>query len=169
MNRREDSSLSYMSWKLDILSHHPSAFQLREGENLMFSGDLELVNNDEFIDTQDFPWHFRIKENMIEQWCNVRLADPLSIGLTYTFHQGALVIDYLARNSVPTRLDIRHKICQAGHSHYRKIAGVDLSDSVSEWQHRNREQPSDYLREQRKKEFKEAFFASQWIVLYKEL
>lgn len=165
----ENSSLSYMDWRLDILSHQPGAFQLRQGDKLLFSGYLELINNDELIDTQSFPWRFRIKDNMIEQWCNVQFSEMLSIGLTYTFNKGALVIDYLARNSVPTRLDIRHKIHQAGSQSFSKLANTDMFDKISEWKHRNREKPSDYLLEQRKKDFKEAFFASQWIVLNKEL
>lgn len=158
-----------MDWQLDIMPDQPGKFQLHRGKKLLFSGCLELINNDTLIDTHSFQWQFRIKDNMIEQWCNVRLAETLSIGLTYTFNKGALVIDYLARNSVPTRLDIRHKISQVGDTGYSKPASSDLFDQVSEWQHRNREKPSDYLLEQRKKDFKEAFFASQWIVLNKEL
>ncbi|RQW61442.1 hypothetical protein [Vibrio viridaestus] len=164
-----NSSLSYHDWQLEILSHQPNAFQLRQDGKLLYSGYLELVNNGEMIETQHFPWRFRIKDNMIEQWCNVRMSEALSIGLTYTFSQGSLVIDYLARNSVPTRLDIRHKIHQVNATYQHTAQSHDVFDRLSEWQHRNREKPSDYLIEQRKRDFKEAFFASQWIVLNKEL
>ncbi|SHF44896.1 hypothetical protein [Vibrio gazogenes] len=160
------AQLSHDHWQLEIASHTPVVFQLFSRRKLFFSGQLELINNDEVVSTEGFHWRFRIKNDRIEQWCNVQLGETLSLGITYSFQPDALVIEYMARNRVPTRLDIRHNIqaIQTEHgSEPRSVA--DMKGRVDQLQRQNNERPSDYLVESGNQHFREAFSATQWIFL----
>jgi hypothetical protein len=171
------AQLFYHDWRLEITSYKPTMFQLFSSSRLAFTGELELVNNDEIIKADDFRWQFRIKTNRIEQWCNVRLEETLSLGMTYTFHPDALVIEYMARHRIPTRLDMRHQIQVISLSHRSDVVDLNPSeqkqsgrDSLEQkyreqTQHQNHEQPSDYLLAHGNQNFREAFSATQWIYL----
>jgi hypothetical protein len=157
--------LSHQDWVLELLPPSFDRFQLRHHAQLIFSGELELVNNNQMIKCDHFVWQFRVKPNQIEQWCNVQLGDSLSIGMTYTFNEGALVIDYLARNSIPTRLDIRHHITQIDPNYALSSSASELLCNIAGWQRRHDDKPSDYLLEQGGRDFRESFSATQWVVL----
>ncbi|MEI8633770.1 hypothetical protein P4S72_20155 [Vibrio sp. PP-XX7] len=79
--------------------------------------------------------------------------------------EGALEIDYLARNSIPTRLDIRHQIVQNDTAYSNNSPTNDFFIQLEGWQRRHDDQPSDYLVEPRGRDFRESFSATQWIVL----
>ncbi|MDW6002540.1 hypothetical protein [Vibrio mangrovi] len=159
------AQLFHHHWKLEIVSHTPVVFQLFSHSRLAFSGQLELINNDEVVSMEDFHWRFRVKDNRIEQWCNVQLEETLSLGISYSFRPDALVIEYMARNRVPTRLDMRHQI-QAMHTGHTEQASVqEVKNRLEQLQHQYNERPSDYLVSSGNKHFREAFSATQWIFL----
>lgn len=157
--------LRYKEWYLELKADTPDQFQLCCEDKPVFVGQLELINNGLIIDMRSVVWHFRSKQIHLEQWCNIQLNETLSLSMTYTFFQGALVIDYLARNSIPTRLDIRHHITQTDVSHQLATQPEDIISSIKGWQRKRNDQPSEYLIEPVGHGFCEAFSATQWIVL----
>lgn len=159
------TELNYKQWTLVITQLVPFRFELTKESKVVFQGELQIINNGEQIDIGDFVWRFRLKDTQIEQWCNVELLHKLSIGISYSFRHGALVIEYLARNSVPTRLDIRHQITQLDNNHHVDIDVKEFLENCSGWQRQHHDQPSDYLLEPGAKNFRESFSATQWIVL----
>lgn len=161
----ETTQLSYQSWKLVITQLVPFRFELFNHDKLTFRGELQIINNSEAIDISPFIWRFRVKDGQIEQWCNVELLHKLSVGISYSFRHGALVIEYLARNSVPTRLDIRHQITQIDPDHRVNIDASEFLDNCAGWQRQYHDQPSSYLIEPGAKDFRESFSATQWVVL----
>lgn len=159
------ASLSFDGWQLHICAENPDSFSLTFEKSVVFSGKLALINNLLPLEIDHSEWRFRVKDNQIEQWCNVRGSETLSIGMTYTFRNGSLVIEYLARNSVPTRLDIGHKIQSHHVSHSPLYTQNSDQEVTSSWQRQYHEQPSDYLIEASGRDFREAFSATQWLVL----
>ncbi len=150
-------------WTLRVAEPCPTQFQLFYAEKLVFQGQLELLNNGEPLDSSQAEWKYRHRQNRIEQWCQLQHGDNLSINMNYYFHDKAVVIEYLARNSIPTRLDIRHKITPL-ESDVEPSKQADLSD----WQRRRHGLPSESIRHSIKPDlFREAFSATQWIVLDK--
>ncbi len=164
---------SYVEQNLDIHNHQwtlrvaepcPTQFQLLYAGKLVYQGQLELLNNGDLLDSSQAEWKFRHRQNRIEQWCQLHHADKLSVNMNYYFHEKAVVIEYLARNSIPTRLDIRHAITPIEGGNGSSNASVDLSD----WQRRRHGMPSESIRHSIKSDlFREAFSATQWIVLDK--
>lgn len=159
------TELRYKQWKLLITQLIPFRFELFKDERLTFRGELQIINNGEEIDISQFLWRFRVKNDQIEQWCNVQLMHKLSVGISYSFRHGALVVEYLARNSIPTRLDIRHQITQIDPTHSVDIDAGEFVDSCAGWQRQHHDQPSSYLIEPGAKDFRESFSATQWVVL----
>ncbi len=150
-------------WTLRVAEPCPTQFQLFYAEKLVFQGQLELLNNGEPLDSSQAEWKYRHRQNRIEQWCQLQHGDKLSVNMNYYFHDKAVVIEYLARNSIPTRLDIRHKITPL-ESDVEPSKQADLSD----WQRRRHGLPSESIRHSIKPDlFREAFSATQWIVLDK--
>lgn len=151
-------------WTLRVAEPSPTQFQLLYAGKLVFHGHLELLNNGEQLDSSQAEWKYRHRQNRIEQWCQLQHGDKLSINMNYYFHEKAVVIEYLARNSIPTRLDIRHKITPLESDVKESSKQVDLSD----WQRRRHGLPSESIRHSIKPDlFREAFSATQWIVLDK--
>jgi hypothetical protein len=168
-NLTDCARLSSQHWVLEIGPDTPETFhlykRLHRQPRLAFSGELALINNDESIDISSFRWQFRLKAERIEQWCNVQLEESLSLGITYRFHNGALVIDYLARHRVPTCLDFRHQICQRQSWLDSRFSSSEVIEPINRLQHRYHGQPSDYLCKSDRRRFKEAFSATQWVLL----
>ncbi len=169
LSARQRTPLSFHNWHLCISCAEPECFQLKYADQVIFQGYLELENNGQPLDCSNVHWHFRERYDRFEQWCQLQHADSLSISMSYYFHQGALVIDYLARNSIPTRLDIRHKIVQSPNVVLPQslATGGDLNFFPS-LQHQRNGLPSEHLSKTARTDlFREAFSATQWIVLEK--
>lgn len=158
-------SLTYHDWTLEIPTPNANIFELWNGPHLIFSGQLKLTSNNHSIDPESFHWQFRVKQSRIEQWCNVSKNNTLSIGMTYTFHHGALIIEYLARNSVPVKLDVRHEITQLDHSYCGCDSQKNTLENLKSWQRQYDGQPSDYLIEPVDRSICESFSSTQWVVL----
>ncbi len=151
-------------WTLRIADPCPTQFQLLYAGKLVYQGQLELLNNGALLDSSQAEWKYRHRQNRIEQWCQLQHGDKLSINMNYYFHEKAVVIEYLARNSIPTRLDIRHIITSLASDVEPSPKPTDLSD----WQRRRHGLPSESIRHSIKPDlFREAFSATQWIVLDK--
>lgn len=163
------NELTYLDWSLQISKSSPNDFQLFYLSQAIFKGHFELVNNLAELDLDQISWQFRAKENKLEQWCNLQMSTSISISMTYSFRQGALVIDYLARSSNPTRLDIRHNMEQVESSYQLKSEQSNMLSKLKPWEHEKDDKPSAYLLESNKTEFREAFSSTQWIVLEQEM
>ncbi len=151
-------------WTLRVAEPCATRFQLLHADKLVYEGELELMNNGELLDATQAEWKFRHRQNRIEQWCQLNHGDRLSINMNYYFHDKAVVIEYLARNSIPTRLDIRHAITPL---EQEKETDPPVHDSA-DWQRRRHGLPSESIRHSIKPDlFREAFSATQWIVLDK--
>jgi len=151
-------------WTLRVAEPCPTQFQLFHADKLVYQGKLELINNGDMLDATQAQWRFRHRQNRIEQWCQLHHGDKLSINMNYYFHDNAVVVEYLARNSIPTRLDIRHAITPIEPDVENSLQPADLS----EWQRRRHGLPSESIRHSIKPDlFREAFSATQWIVLDK--
>ncbi len=151
-------------WMLRVAEPCPTQFQLLYAGKLVYQGQLELLNNGELLDSSQAEWKFRHRQNRIEQWCQLHHGDKLSINMNYYFHEKAVVIEYLARNSIPTRLDIRHRITPLESNVEESSKQSELSD----WKRRRHGLPSESIRHSIKPDlFREAFSATQWIVLDK--
>jgi hypothetical protein len=151
-------------WVLKLDSAHPTSFELQFDGEIHYVGVIEVMNNGNLISVSEANWKFRHKTDRLEQWCQVQHSETLSINMNYYFSDDALVIEYLARNSVPTRLDIRHEIQHLP----RPIDKEALPKPHFPWQHRRDGLPSDFLSKTEKTDFfREAFSAKQWIILDK--
>ncbi|MEF1309885.1 hypothetical protein QTO01_07240 [Vibrio mytili] len=151
-------------WVLKLSTTQPANFELQYDGETHYVGTMEVVNNGEHISVSEANWQFRHKPDKLEQWCQVHHTDTLSINMNYYFADDALVIEYLARNTVPTRLDIRHAI-----QHLPQQNEIESRNSTPNWQHKRDGLPSDFFPQTEKTDFfREAFSAKQWIVL-KEL
>ena len=151
-------------WVLKLDSAHPTSFELQYDGETYYVGVIEVMNNGNLISVSEANWNFRHKTDRLEQWCQVQHSETLSINMNYYFSGDALVIEYLARNSVPTRLDIRHEI-------QHLPGGVDKEAPrrpQSPLEHRTEALASDFLSKTEKTDFfREAFSAKQWIILDK--
>lgn len=161
-------------WTLKVSATHPTEFQLCYDGQALYQGRLELTNNGDALDLSAAEWKFRYRDQRIEQWCQWHHSDHLSLNMNYFFHQHsgqpAVVIEYLARNSIPTRLDIRHVIEPLNPD--AALTGAASSQrppsSCQHWQRARHGLPSDFIRQAAKTDlFREAFSATQWIVLEK--
>jgi hypothetical protein len=156
--------LNKSRWMLQLSTSHPASFKLRFDGKTHYVGTMEVMNNGHIIPVTEVNWHFRQKPERLEQWCQIHHSETLSINMNYYFADDALVIEYLARNTVPTRLDIRHAI----QHHPQPINKEAAPVSQSPWQHRRNGLPSEFLSKTEKTDFfREAFSAKQWIVLDK--
>ncbi|WP_199482471.1 hypothetical protein [Vibrio owensii] len=151
-------------WTLKLSTEQPACFELQRDGKTHFIGTMEVLNNGQFIAVHDADWRFRNKPEKLEQWCQLHHSETLSINMNYYFADDALVIEYLARNTVPTRLDIRHKVEQVAHP---SLEDKEQARSAK-WQHQKDGLPSDFLSKTAKTDFfREAFSAKQWLVLEK--
>jgi len=158
-------ALNHRDWTLEIAKQTPDCFQLLYQAQPVFTGQFEVTNNSTPLNLSSVLWRFRIKENQFEQWCNIQLNASISISMTYSFRRGALVIDYLARSGVPTRLDIRHRITQVDLSYKQDEETNDVLSALQDWEHERDDRPSSYLLESNERVFREAFSSTQWVVL----
>ncbi|MBE3667481.1 hypothetical protein BOO25_00790 [Vibrio navarrensis] len=157
-------AIHYHHWTLRVKVECSVMFELIYREQVQYQGKLELMNNGEPLDISQVQWKFRHRPDRIEQWCQLHHADKLSLNMNYFFHEQALVIEYLARNSIPTRLDIRHAIVPLEALN----TGGDSSPVCTNWQRCRHGLPSASIRHSIKPDlFREAFSATQWIVLDK--
>ncbi len=156
--------LNKSHWMLKLTASQPVTFELQFDGKTHYVGTMEVMNNGQIIPVAEANWRFRQKPDRIEQWCQIEHSETLSINMNYYFADDALVIEYLARNSVPTRLDIRHAI-----QHLIQPTDKEtMPTSTSQWQHKRDGLPSDFLSKTEKTDFfREAFSAKQWIVLDK--
>ena len=157
--------LHYRDWTLQISEKTPDCFELLYQSQPIFKGQFEVINNSTMLDLKPILWRFRSKSSQLEQWCNIRLNSSISISMTYSFQGGVLVIDYLARSGVPTRLDIRHRVEQVDLAYQPAGEGSYVLSALKEWKHKKDNIPSSYLLESNEREFREAFSSTQWIVL----
>ncbi|WP_243032784.1 hypothetical protein [Vibrio cincinnatiensis] len=162
--------IHHQGWTLKVSAHSPTTFQLLHGHELCYQGKLELINNGELLDVSQAEWKFRHRPDRIEQWCQWHHADKLSLNMNYYFHPQALVIEYLARNSIPTRLDILHEIepFNSALQAFPSPASSQIDAQTIAWSRLRHGLPSDFIRQAAKTDlFREAFSATQWIVLGK--
>ena len=156
--------LQYSHWTFELSSTQPTCFELRYLDNVCYTGTLEVLNNGQMLSFEHANWRFRHKPQRVEQWCQLLHGETLSINMNYYFLGNSLVIEYLARNGIPTRLDIRHAI----ESRPNIITQSQPFPISSEWQHERHGLPSEFLVQNDKTDlFREAFVAKQWIVLEK--
>lgn len=156
--------INYHQWTLRVAGQNPEKFELLYADKVLYQGKLELINNGEPLDVSEAQWKFRHRHDRIEQWCQLHHVNKLSINMNYFFHDQALVIEYLARNSIPTRLDIRHAIVPLGAFNTEGHS----SPVCTHWQRCRHGLPSASIRHSIKPDlFREAFSATQWIVLDK--
>ncbi len=164
---KETYLLEKPPWALQVLPNTPNQFELTYQNQPLYLGQLEVFNNGVLLDISNVTWRFRQKQQRIEQWCQLRHSDTLSVNMNYYFHQDALVIEYLARNSVPTRLDIRHNIQSLAVESWDITSPAPTLNPKQLKRQRNG-MPSDFLSQTEKTDFfREAFSATQWIVLNK--
>lgn len=151
------------NWRLTIDPQTPTQFQLHHEARVVAVGQLALTDNHQIINVAAAEWKFRQRADRLEQWCQWHHATDLSLNINYSFHQHMLVIEYLARNSVPTRLDVRHLIT----SPYEPLQSSSLhTESSLDWQRARHGQPSAFIRQSSKADwFREAFAATQWVKL----
>ncbi|MEI8593860.1 hypothetical protein [Photobacterium sp. Hal280] len=156
----QNAVTGYQDWRVEVSATEPETFILYFRDQPQCQAVLTLSINGRTLSLQDIGWQFRRKAHQLEQWCNLTLGDTLSVSMTYRFSAGRLEIDYLARNPVPSRLELGHQIRQ---SPLRK-SEMDGEPAVS-WQFQRNDQPSEYLIEQTSHGFCEAFSASLWLLL----
>lgn len=156
--------IHYNRWTLRVAGQCATKFELLFDDTVLYQGKLELINNGELLDVSQAQWKFRHRHDRIEQWCQLHHVDKLSVNMNYYFHDKAVVIEYLARNSIPTRLDIRHAIVPAEVEDKNEPPQSEQPD----WQMSRHGLPSESIRHSIKPDlFREAFSATQWIVLDK--
>lgn len=159
--------IHYNQWTLRVAGQCATEFELLYADKVLYQGKLELINNGELLDVSPAQWKFRHRHDRIEQWCQFHHADKpsvnqLSVNMNYYFHDKAVVIEYLARNSIPTRLDIRHAIVPVEMEGNNELPQSEQPD----WQLSRHGLPSESIRHSIKPDlFREAFSATQWIVL----
>ncbi|WP_428773357.1 hypothetical protein [Vibrio sp.] len=169
-----DVYLYHLGWTLRIAPSDAQQFQLWRDQTLMFSGRLEILKNRQELSCEMVNWQFRTKTDRLEQWGQLHDGETLSLNMNYRFTDEALVIEYLARNAVPIRLDVRHHINaseQAEHSFSATVTDQTARDnpphSTEIWG--NMPQPKRVPPSlSHNQPFNEAFSAKQWIVLSKQ-
>ncbi len=162
--------IHYNRWTLRVAGQCSTRFELLFDDTVLYQGKLELINNGELLDVSQAQWKFRHRQDRIEQWCQLHHVDKLSVNMNYYFHDKAVVIEYLARNSIPTRLDIRHAIVPAKAENPAVVEnnGEPPQSEQPDWQMSRHGLPSESIRHSIKPDlFREAFSATQWIVLDK--
>ncbi|MEH0664441.1 hypothetical protein H4F18_10585 [Vibrio scophthalmi] len=154
--------LEQAGWTLTLAADDPQRFTLCEQGEVRFSGVLEVMANGQVIDLSQTEWRFRAKPNRLEQWCQIEHSQTLSLNMNYTFVGDALVIEYLGRNSLPTRLDVRHSITYLA----KRNAEERRQPEPFSPHHQRQGLPSEFLSKTAKTDyFREAFAAKQWIIL----
>lgn len=159
--------IHHNQWTLRVAGQCATKFELLYADKVLYQGKLELINNGELLDVSQAQWKFRHRHDRIEQWCQFHHADKpsvnkLSVNMNYYFHDKGVVIEYLARNSIPTRLDIRHAIVAVEVDNKSEPSQSEQPD----WQLSRHGLPSESIRHSIKPDlFREAFSATQWIVL----
>ncbi|MFC3025234.1 hypothetical protein ACFODT_15625 [Vibrio zhugei] len=166
-NCSEGYLITHQQWHLTVSDSEPTTFHVSYGSTPVFKGRLSIENNGEAIELDNITWKFRCRSDRIEQWCQMNHEEKLSMNMNYYFDDGALVVEYLARNSIPTRLDLRHDIEMTAPSECRS-ASSQLPAMKGDWHRRRHGLPSDFLVNSSATDFfREAFSATQWIVLEK--
>lgn len=154
----QDILIKHHEWTLKLEPNAPQMFRLYYQEQLYYQGELIVNNNHECLDLTQVQWHYRYRENRLEQWCQYQHVYSLSLNINYFFQQEHLVIEYLARNGVPTRLSIHHEILPMALVCNEQVKGHYQRHGV----------PSDIARQFSITDwFREAFSATQWINLDK--
>lgn len=149
--------MSQGQWTLRLHLANLADFELQFDGVTCYSGVLEVVNNGRRLSLEDINWHYRHKTQRLELWCQLYHTDTLSLNLNYSFTERGLAIEYLARNAVPTRLDVCHVIDASKTGKGKRLAG---------WYRQHDGQPSDDLTKIAKTDvYLEAFCARQWVVL----
>ncbi|MCA2014982.1 hypothetical protein LDJ79_02595 [Vibrio tritonius] len=153
-------------WQLLVNRQEPGRLRIQYGDELVFEGQLVIENNGIPLSFHDVQWKFRHRPDRLEQWCQMNHVDKLSINMNYYFHDDALVVEYLARNSIPTRLDIHHVIETTAATEPPQTRTIP--DLTHHWHRRRHGLPSHSLIQPATTDhFREAFSATQWIVLDK--
>lgn len=166
--RAESDSVYYLEngdWSLDIAYDDPERFSLGKHSSAVFSGELNLINNSTPVSLDSVVWRFRMRNNRLEQWCNIRSDTSLSISITYAFQNNALCIDYLARSSIPTKLDVLHAITQVDPDYQSGLPEDETLTKLTDWQHESRTRAHLTSVPTGQREFREAFYSTQWILL----
>jgi hypothetical protein len=166
--RAESDSAYYLEhgeWCLDIAYDAPEQFSLSKNASTVFSGELKLINNSNPVSLESVVWRFRMRDNRLEQWCNIRSDTSLSISITYAFENNALCIDYLARSSIPTRLDVLHAITQVDPAYQSGLPEDETLTKLTDWQHESKTRAHLTSVPTGQREFREAFYSTQWILL----
>ena len=156
----QHETTGYQDWRVEVSAAEPETFILYFRDQPQCQAVLALSVNGRALSLHDIRWQFRRKAHQLEQWCNLTLGDTLSISMTYRFSADRLEIDYLARNPIPSRLELGHQIS----SPVFQGAQSDSEPAVS-WLFQRNGQPSEYLIEQTTHGFCEAFSASLWLLL----
>ncbi|NAW88441.1 hypothetical protein [Photobacterium halotolerans] len=156
----QNATTGYQDWRVEVSAAEPGTFILYFRDQPQCLAVLTLNINGRALPLHEIRWQFRRKAHQLEQWCNLTLGDTLSVSMTYRFCGGRLEIDYLARNPIPSRLELGHQI---------RPSALQSSQSEGEpavsWVFKRNGQPSEYLIEQTSHGFCEAFSASLWLVL----
>ncbi|SJL85053.1 hypothetical protein [Vibrio palustris] len=159
--------ITHQQWHLTVSDLEPTIFRVFYGNKPVFKGSLSILNNGESIALGNINWNFRHRSGRIEQWCQMNHEDKLSMNMNYYFEDGSLVVEYLARNSIPTRLDVRHDIESSEQSHSEQL-NPESPTITHHWHRRRHGLPSEFLVNSSVTDFfREAFSATQWIVLEK--
>ncbi|MGO1298436.1 MAG: hypothetical protein ACTMIA_14170 [Vibrio sp.] len=166
-NCSEGYLITHQQWHLSVSDSQPTIFHVFYGNTPVFKGRLSIQNNGEAIELDNISWHFRYRTGRIEQWCQMNHEEKLSMNMNYYFDQGSLVVEYLARNSIPTRLDLRHDIEMVDTPECDPSSAA-LPALNGDWHRRRHGLPSNFLVNSSATDFfREAFSATQWIVLEK--
>lgn len=166
--RAESDSAYYLEhgeWCLGIAYDSPELFFLSKNSSAVFCGELNLINNSHPVSLDSVVWRFRMRNNRLEQWCNIRFDTSLSISITYAFQDNALCIDYLARSSIPTRLDVLHSIAQVDPEYRSGLPEDETLTKLTDWQHESKTRAHLTSVPTGQREFREAFYSTQWILL----
>ncbi len=164
----EDSSGYYLSdgkWCLNISSNTPGQFSLGKNSAAVFRGELNLINNSNSLSLDTVVWQFRMRNNKLEQWCNIRSETSLSVSITYAFENNALCIDYLARSGIPAQLDVLHAITQVDPDYQSGLPAKETLTKLTDWQHESNTREHLSSVPSGRREFREAFYSTQWILL----
>lgn len=151
-------------WTVSISTVSPTYFYVLYKGKLTYHGQLYLYNNSNLLDISSAKWKFRHRQNCIEQWCQLHDGSVLSLSIDYYFQDQSVVIEYLARTSLPTRLDVRHEINFIGPS----TINSKQSAHFVQLKRCSHGTPSKSIRHSVEREpLREAFSCTQWIELEK--
>ncbi|MDG3085380.1 hypothetical protein P7F88_04375 [Vibrio hannami] len=160
-------SLKNGDWCLSISGGRAVEFFLFKSNTLVFRGNLNLKNNNLPINISSGKWSFRSGEDRLEQWCNIRDETSLSVSITYRFDEKTLCIEYLARSSIPTLLDIVHSIELVDLNYHSGILPEEFTTLLTGLQHEEKTRSHLSSTKQGQSAFREAFYCTQWIMLEK--